>query len=96
MRRKVSANTEDSYVQMTTSDDRGAGKRKLPASVEQQINENLRLLYQQQMQEGLPDHLKALVARLREGEVQGTPGSGGGSGAGSAPRTGPGTGEERG
>ena len=51
---------------MTPPEDRGNGKRKLSSSVEQQINENLKLLYQQQLQEDLPDKLKALVARLRD------------------------------
>jgi len=54
---------------MTASDGRGHGKRELPSSVEQQINENLRLLYQQQLDEELPDKLKALVAQLREGRI---------------------------
>ncbi len=39
---------------------------RLPPSVEQQINENLKLLYEQRLQEELPDKLKDLVARLRD------------------------------
>lgn len=38
----------------------------VPASVERQIDENLKRLYQQQLADDLPDHLKALVAQLRE------------------------------
>lgn len=41
--------------------------RRLPSAVEQQINENLKLLYEQQLEQELPDRLKELVARLREG-----------------------------
>lgn len=39
--------------------------RQLKPAVEQQINENLKLLYERQLQEGLPDRLQELVARLR-------------------------------
>lgn len=53
---------------MDTSDRHGGGKRKLPSSLEQQIDENLRLLYREQLQQELPERLQALVARLREGE----------------------------
>ena len=42
-----------------------SGKRRLPAAVEQQINENLKLLYERQLQQELPDRLKDLVERLR-------------------------------
>jgi hypothetical protein len=37
----------------------------VPPAVERQIDENLRLLYQQQLQDDLPDSLKALVEKLR-------------------------------
>ncbi|HHX88482.1 MAG TPA: hypothetical protein GX700_01720 [Paracoccus sp.] len=46
--------------------------RKHPSSsevsqaVEKQIDENLKRLYQQSLEEDLPDTLKALVARLRD------------------------------
>ena len=46
--------------------------RKRPASgevsqaVEKQIDENLKRLYQQSLEEDLPDALKARVARLRD------------------------------
>lgn len=56
---------------MKAPDGRDDGKRKLPSSVEQQINENLRLLYQQRLEEDLPDKLKALVAQLRDGRGSG-------------------------
>ncbi len=39
--------------------------RRLKPAVERQINENLKLLYERQLQEGLPDRLQELVARLR-------------------------------
>lgn len=45
-----------------------AGKSTLPPAVEQQINENLKMLYEQQLQQELPDRLKDLVARLRGAE----------------------------
>lgn len=35
-------------------------------AVEKQIDENLKRLYQQSLEEDLPDTLKALVARLRD------------------------------
>ncbi|MCC6000659.1 MAG: hypothetical protein JJU19_07320 [Pararhodobacter sp.] len=54
---------------MKQTDSNRSGKHKLSPAVEQQINENLRLLYEQQLQADLPDKLKDLVARLRsEGE----------------------------
>lgn len=59
---------ENDSVQMKTPETGRRGRRRLPASVEQQINENLKLLYQQQLEQDLPDRLKDLVARLREGE----------------------------
>ncbi|MFC7705286.1 NepR family anti-sigma factor [Plastorhodobacter daqingensis] len=34
--------------------------------VEQQINENLRRIYQQKLEEAVPDHLQALLERLKE------------------------------
>lgn len=50
-----------------------AGRRRPPAArltpaVEQQINENLKLLYEQHFEQELPDQLKELVARLRGAE----------------------------
>lgn len=33
---------------------------------EQQINENLRRIYQQKLEEDVPDHLQQLLQRLRE------------------------------
>lgn len=36
--------------------------------IEQQIDENLRRLYRQRVEQDLPDDLLALVARLRDGE----------------------------
>ena len=44
-------------------------RRRLPRAVEQQINENLKLLYDDQLQQDLPDRLKDLVAQLRKGEA---------------------------
>ena len=48
----------------------GAARRRPPPdrlapAVEQQINENLKMLYEQQLEQDLPDRLKDLVARLR-------------------------------
>jgi hypothetical protein len=37
----------------------------VPPAVEQQIDENLKRLYQQQLEDDLPDALKSLVAKLR-------------------------------
>ncbi len=41
----------------------------LPAAIEQQINENLKRLYEQQLQQDLPERLQDLVAQLRSGEA---------------------------
>ena len=40
-------------------------KSAVPPAVERQIDENLRRLYQKQMEDDLPESLKALVAQLR-------------------------------
>ena len=50
---------------MTQSDPRRGRKPAVPSAIEQQIDENLKRLYQQQLQDELPESLKALVARLR-------------------------------
>ena len=57
----------------TSGGSEAAGKRRPPSArltpaVEQQINENLKLLYEQQLEQELPDQLKDLVARLRGAE----------------------------
>jgi hypothetical protein len=39
---------------------------RIAPSVEQQIDENLKKLYQRALEDELPDQLRALVARLRE------------------------------
>ena len=36
--------------------------------IEQQIDENLRMLYRQRLDQDLPDDLMALVAQLRDGK----------------------------
>ncbi len=36
--------------------------------IEQQIDENLRTLYRQRLEQDLPDELMALVAQLRDGK----------------------------
>jgi len=51
---------------MKPPETRREGQRRISSAVEQQINENLKLLYERQVQEELPDNLKALVARLRD------------------------------
>lgn len=43
----------------------GAETEIIPA-IEQQIDENLRLIYRQCLEEGIPDSLRALVDRLDE------------------------------
>ena len=42
---------------------------RLPPAVAQQINENLKQLYEAQLQQDLPDRLKDLVAQLRSSET---------------------------
>ena len=50
---------------------RGAGRGRAASDVSpvvaQQIDENLKRLYRQQVEQGLPPELQALVARLRDG-----------------------------
>lgn len=68
-RRMIETVTKASKLHMKQTDSNRSGKHKLSPAVEQQINENLRLLYEQQLQADLPDKLKDLVAQLRsEGE----------------------------
>lgn len=68
-RRMIETVTKASKLHMKPVQKDRSGKHKLSPAVEQQINENLRMLYEQQLQEDLPDKLKDLVARLRsEGE----------------------------
>lgn len=43
---------------------------EIAPEVERQIDENLRLLYRQRLEQDLPDDLMALVAQLRDGEGQ--------------------------
>lgn len=42
-------------------------EQNVPPAVEEQINRNLRLLYEQRLEQELPDRLKDLVAQLRSG-----------------------------
>lgn len=47
------------------------GKRSLSPAIEQQINENLRKLYQSTAEEPVPDHLMQLLEKLkRQGGAQ--------------------------
>lgn len=51
-----------------TQSDRSRDRRTaaVPPAVERQIDENLQLLFRRQLEQGLPENLMALVARLRE------------------------------
>ena len=44
---------------------RPAGGQEVSPELQRQIDENLRRLYCQPVDEGLPDHLQSLVERLR-------------------------------
>lgn len=48
---------------------RRAGARGVSPVVARQIDENLKRLYRQQVEQELPPELAALVARLRDGET---------------------------
>jgi hypothetical protein len=54
--------------------DESQSSRKIvsvPPAVERQIDENLKRLYRQQLEDDLPDSLRALVAKLRgEGQAR--------------------------
>jgi len=51
--------------QIDNSNRRRPVSREVSQAVEKQIDENLKRLYQQSLDEDLPETLKALVARLR-------------------------------
>lgn len=48
------------------SDNLPGDQETVPPELERQINENLRRLYQQTLDEKLPDHLQELLQRLKE------------------------------
>lgn len=52
--------------QIDDSNRRRPASREVSQAVEKQIDENLKRLYQQSLDEDLPETLKALVARLRD------------------------------
>lgn len=52
--------------QIDNSSRRRPAPGEISQAVEKQIDENLKRLYQQSLEEELPETLKALVARLRE------------------------------
>ncbi|WP_333829300.1 NepR family anti-sigma factor [Pararhodobacter sp.] len=53
-------------AQIDHSNRRRPAPREVSQAVEKQIDENLKRLYQQSLEEDLPETLKALVARLRD------------------------------
>lgn len=53
-------------TQIDNSNRRRPASREVSEAVEKQIDENLKRLYQQSLDEDLPETLKALVARLRD------------------------------
>ncbi len=57
--------TSSAEAAATNGDSSGKGARDR-SLVEQQINENLRRLYQQKLQEEVPQHLQILLERLKE------------------------------
>ena len=52
--------------QIDNSERRRPSSREVSQAIEKQIDENLKRLYQQSLDEDLPEALKALVARLRD------------------------------
>lgn len=52
--------------QIDNSERRRPSSREISQAIEKQIDENLKRLYQQSLDEDLPETLKALVARLRD------------------------------
>ena len=54
----------------TQAKDRGEGEA-VPPALERQINENLRRLYQEALDEEVPDRLQQLLERLREQDKTG-------------------------
>lgn len=51
--------------------EKNVAAKPVSSVVERQIDENLKRLYRQQVEQELPPELQALVARLRNGEGQG-------------------------
>jgi len=52
--------------QIDNSNRRRPASSEVSQAVEKQIDENLKRLYQQSLEEELPETLRALVARLRD------------------------------
>lgn len=52
--------------QIDKSNRRRPASSEVSQAVEKQIDENLKRLYQQSLEEDLPETLRALVARLRD------------------------------
>lgn len=50
---------------MTKPPEQRRSPPKIPTSIERQIDENLKRLYQQALEQDLPDSLKVLVEKLR-------------------------------
>lgn len=48
------------------TEDRPEEQGRVPPELERQINENLRRLYKQTLEEEVPDHLQKLLERLRK------------------------------
>jgi hypothetical protein len=67
--RRLRTGTRQTGMDMKRAPKARDGQGDLPPAVERQINENLKLLYERQLQQDLPDRLKTLVAQLRNAEV---------------------------
>jgi hypothetical protein len=63
----------------TRAADKARAPKGVAPEIARQIDENLKRLYQQQVEQELPPELQALVARLKSGDVPG--GDGGKDGA---------------
>lgn len=46
------------------------GQDQTRSAIDQQIDENLKRIYQQVLEEDIPEHLRQLLDRLREQEVR--------------------------
>ncbi|MCH8488335.1 MAG: hypothetical protein LAT81_00210 [Oceanicaulis sp.] len=65
---------EDADARRARATGKTRGPKGVAPEIARQIDENLKRLYQQQVEQELPPELQALVARLKSGDVPGGPG----------------------
>ncbi|MFD1911419.1 NepR family anti-sigma factor [Halodurantibacterium flavum] len=56
----------EAKARTATADQQPSAEARARSVAEQQINENLRRIYQEKLQEDVPDHLRVLLEKLKE------------------------------